>query len=206
MLFNPFRFINTADVQKKVNYLRRENPGLNDTELSSMIISERSFLCAVSGVLTTLPAIFPVLGTLFTLFMGIALDISLISYFMIRMIMELGIVNGRNSSQHGFTRETIWVFASAVGTNAVSKTINKISIYQMGNNAAVKLVQQVLLSLGIKSTPRIAVRIIPLVGAGIAGTINYYMCKKIGDRAVKYYQLNENEFKETININGDIIN
>jgi len=205
MLFNIFRFIDPAGVEKKVRNLRRDNPGLNDKELCELIIKERSLLCALSGTLTTLPAVFPVIGTLITLVGGIALDISLVAYFMMRMVMELAAVNGRNLTQRGMFREVLWVFASAVGADAVSKTVSRMSVSQMGNQAVVKLVQQVLLSLGIRSTPRVAVRVIPLVGACIAGTINYSICKKVGDWVRNYYGSHSaGDCKETIDVEGEL--
>lgn len=208
MFFNLLRFINPVDVEKKVRSLRRDNPGLSDEELSELVIKERSLLCAISGTITTLPAIFPVVGTLITLLGGIALDISLVTYFMMRMIMEVAAIHGRNLYHKGLSREAVWVFASAVGADAVSKTVSRISVSQMGNRAMVKIVQQILLSLGIRSTPRVALRVIPLIGAGIAGTINYFICKKIGHWAANYYRLQgENKLdKKTIDVEWDIIN
>jgi len=207
MLFNPLRFINPADVEKRVRSLRRENPGLKNNELCELVIRERSILCAISGTLTTLPAIFPVIGTLATLVGGIALDISLISYFMTRMIMELAVINGRNPFQKGMSKEVLWVFSAAVGADTVSKTVSRMSVSQMGNQAVVRIVQNILLSLGIRSTPRVAVRIIPLLGAGIAGGLNFAICKKVGCWVENYYRSQENSdrFKQTIDIEGEIV-
>jgi len=201
LLFNPLRFINPADAERKVRTLKLENPNLNDDELCELIIKERSLSCAISGVLTTLPAVFPVIGTLVTLVGGIALDISLISYFMMRMIMEVGIINGRSPVQR-MSKEAVWVFAAAVGSDTLSKTVSKVTVAQMGNQAAVSIVQKILVSLGIRSTPRVAVRIIPVAGAGIAGCINYFLCKKVGQKVKNYYrsQFEGDRFKETIDI------
>jgi hypothetical protein len=202
LLFNPLRFINPANAEKKVRNLKLENPNFSDDELCELIIRERSLLCAISGILTTLPAVFPVIGTLVTLVGGIALDISLISYFMMRMVMELGIIHGRKTGYQGMSGETVLVLAAAVGSDTLNKTVSKVAVAQMGNQAAVNVVQKILISLGIKSTPRLAVRIIPLAGAGIAGGINYFLCKKVGQRVKNYYrsQIDGDRFKETIDI------
>lgn len=207
MIINPFRFIDPADVEKKIQKLRRDNPQMDNNELCQLIIQERCLMCAASGTLTTLPAIVPVVGTITTLVGGIAIDVSMVTYFMIRMIMEIAAIYERNIFSHGISREAVWVFASAVGAGAASKTISRVSVAQMGNQALVKLIQQALLSLGIRSSSRIAVRIIPLIGAGIAGSINYFICKKVGNWAREYYQSESDRewYTETIDAEWSMI-
>lgn len=207
MFFNPLRFIDPAGVEKRVRNLKLDNPGLTNRELCKLVIRERSIVCAASGALTTLPAVFPVIGTLTTLVGGIAVDVSLVACFMMRMVMEIAVIYGRNLTRQGVSREILWVFASAAGADAVSKTVSRISVSQMSNQVMVKMIQQVLLSLGIRSTPRVAVRIIPLVGAGIAGFINYSICNKVGRWVSNYYDSCSGEdWKETIDINGEVKN
>lgn len=210
MFFNPLRYINPAKVEQRVRNLRLDNPDLTNRELSLLVIKERGVMCALSGVVTTLPAIFPVIGTLITLVGGIAIDIYLIGYFMMRMVMEIAVINGHKLTQHGLSREMLWVFASAVGADAASKTISRISVSQMSNQAVVKIIQQVLLSLGIRSTPRLAVRVIPLMGAGIAGAINYSICKKVGQAVFNHYGSPgggaAGDVKETIDVIGEVQN
>lgn len=203
MFFSLWRFINPAEAQKRVNSLKREHPGLGREELCWLVIREKSLLCALSGALTALPAVFPVVGTLVALLGGIAVDISLISYFMIRMVMEIAFIYERSPLRGETLRGALWAFTSAAGADAVSKTVGRLSAAQMKNQAVVNLVRQVLLSLGIRSTPRVALRIIPLIGAIVAGGINYFICTQIGRRVANHYRLQWR--KETIDVDYEVM-
>lgn len=56
--------------------------------------------------------------------------------------------------------------------------------------AFLRLMEQALLAMGIRATQRTILRVIPFIGMFIAGAVNYYTCKKVGEHVMKYYSRN----------------
>lgn len=206
-MFNPFFMINKNEVHKRVQSLRKKNPGLSERELCERIIAEKSRLCATSGALTALPATVPVIGIVVTLIGGTAVDIAAVSYFMAEMVLEMSAVYGRNLNLPGVSREALWVMGSAVGADMANKAVSKTAVKQMGNQVFVRMMQEVLVSLGIRATQRTVLRIIPLIGAAISGSVNYYICRRVGRVAADYYEKNSYDkwAGDTIDVEGEIL-
>lgn len=193
---NPMSLVNREQVRRRVSQLRRDNPDLTNRELCELIIKHKCLKCAAAGTVTALPAAMPGLGTMLTLFGGTFLDISAVSYFMSEMILEMAVVYDRDPAISRVSKEAIWVFGSAVGSNTAGRNISHVSMRTMNNQVMVKILQDIFRSLGIRATQRSVVRIIPLLGAGICGTINYLVCRKVGRMAADYYESNqENKWK-----------
>lgn len=207
MLFNPFAMINKEDVRRSVEKLRRQHPDLTNRELCELIIARKSRLCAASGAITALPAAVPVVGTLVTLVGGTALDMAAVGYFTAEMILEMSAVYGRDLNLPRVSREALWVMASAVGADAAGKTIGKSAVQQMNNQFFTRLVREVLVSLGIRASQRSVLKVIPFLGAIISGSVNYFVCRKIGGIAANYYEKHHDEtwVGETIDIEGKVI-
>lgn len=188
MMFNPFTLVNKEEVRRNVEKLRKRHPDLTNRQLCELIIARRSRLCAASGAVTALPAAIPVIGTLATLVGGTALDVAAVGYFTAEMVLEMSAVYGRDLYLPGVSREALWVMASAVGADAAGKTIGKTAVQQMQNQVFTNLVREVLLALGIRTTQRSVLKVIPLLGAVISGVVNYFVCRKIGHMAADYYE------------------
>ncbi len=208
MRLNPFAMVNKEEVYKKVERMRRQYPHLSERELCDLIIAEKSRLCGLTGALTALPATFPVIGTAVTLIGGTAVDMAAVSYFMAQMVLEMSAVYGRDLNLPGVSREAVWVMASAVGADVANKTVSKAAVRQMGNQAFVRLVQELLKTLGIRATQRTVLRIIPLLGAVISGTINYFICRRVGRIAADYYARNSwtgHDGEGAIDVEGEVV-
>jgi hypothetical protein len=184
-------FVNRKQVRRRVSQLRRDNPDLTNRELCDLIIKQKCLKCAAAGTVTALPAAVPGLGTVLALLGGTFLDISAISYFMSEMILEMAVVYERDPSMSRVSKEAVWVFASAVGSNKFGRNISQASMRTMNNQVMVKMLQDIFRSLGIRATQRSVVRIIPLLGAGICGGVNYLVCRKVGRMAADYYESNQ---------------
>jgi len=199
--------VNKNDVLKKVGSLRKKHPDLSDRELCELIIAQKSLLCGASGALTSLPATIPVLGTAFTLLGGTAIDIAAVGYFMAEMVLEMSAVYGRDLNLPGVSREALWVMGSAVGADLANKAAGKAALAQMGNQTFTRMMQEVLVALGIRATQRTVLRVIPLLGAVISGSINYYVCRRIGRVAADYYDKNNyrNWVDSAIEVEGEVI-
>lgn len=207
MLFNPFVIINKEDVRRSVEKLRRQHPNLTNRELCELIIARKSRLCAASGAVTALPAAVPVVGTLVTLVGGTALDMAAVGYFTAEMILEMSAVYGRDLNLPRVSREALWVMASAIGADTAGKTIGKSAMQQMNNPFFTRLLREVLLSMGIRVTQRSVLKVIPFLGAIISGSVNYFVCRKIGGIAADYYEKHHDEIwvGETIDIEGKVV-
>ncbi|KAF1085745.1 hypothetical protein SPSYN_01892 [Sporotomaculum syntrophicum] len=207
MIFNPLMMVNKEEVRRRVEKLRKEHPDKSNRELCELIIVQKSRLCAVSGAVTALPAALPVIGTLVTLVGGTVLDMTAVGYFTAEMVLEMSAVYGRDLYLPGVSREALWVMASALGSDAASKTISKLAMQQMENQFFTRLARDLLISLGIRASQRTVLKIIPFLGAVISGSVNYFVCRQIGRLAADYYEKNsyENWLGDTIDVEGEII-
>lgn len=187
VIFNPFDHVNKKDIKKRVDKLKKKNPGLTGEEICRLIINKKSRWCAGVGVATALPGAVPVLGTLVAAIGGTALDMTAMGFYISEMILEVAAVYGRNLDIPGTSREAVWVLVSSVGAGFAGRGITRVTVAQLSGRAFVRLVEQALLAMGIRATQRTVLRVIPFVGTVIAGTINYYTCKKVGDFVVRHY-------------------
>jgi len=206
MLFNPLAMVNRDEVIKRVEKMRAAHPNLSERELCELIIARKARLCGFSGAVTALPAAFPVVGTAVTLVLGATLDVMAVGYLMAEMVLEMSAVHGRNLAMPGVSREALWVMGSAVGADMANKTMNKAAVQGMSNQAFVRLVQEILLAMGIRTTQRTVLRIIPLLGTIISGTVNYIICRRIGVIAANYYGRNGyDKWDNTIDVEGEVL-
>lgn len=205
-MFNPFYVINKDEVVKRVNKLKARHPDLSERELCELIIASKARLCGASGAVTALPAAFPVVGTAVTLIGGAALDVVAVGYLMAEMVLEMSAVYGRNLNLPGVSREAVWVMASAVGADMANKSVNKAAVHGMTNQVFVRLVHEIMLAMGIRTTQRTVLRIIPLLGAVISGAVNYVICRRIGKIAADYYDRNGYDgWDKTIDVEGEVL-
>ncbi|GBF34050.1 hypothetical protein DCCM_3161 [Desulfocucumis palustris] len=185
---NPFDYVNKNDVRKRVLKIKKKNQELNNRQLCEMVIKNKSRWCAASGAVTALPGAFPGLGTVVAVLGGTALDITALSYFMSEMILEMSAIYGRDLNIPAASREALWVFVSAVSSDLAGKGLARAAAARMGRQAVLKLLQELLLSLGIRVSQRSLLKIIPVLGTVISSAVNYYICKKIGAIAADYYE------------------
>lgn len=208
VIFNPFDYVNKEDIKKRIDKMRRKKPQLSNEELSRIILKKKARWCAAAGAVTALPGVVPVLGTLVAVVGGTALDMTAMGFLLSELILEVAAVHGRNLSLPGSSREAVWVLVSSVGAGMASRGITKVTVAQLSGRAFVRLVEQALLTLGIRATQRTILRVIPFIGTVIAGSINYYTCLKVGEYVIKHY--GQNGYDEawdgkTVDTEGEII-
>lgn len=187
MRFNPLELVNESDARRRVSLLIKAHPELTKRQLCDLVIARKAAWCAISGAVTALPAFFPGLGSILSLLGGTAFDIVILMYFMSEMVVEVALIYGRDLHRQGAAREAAWVFLSSIGTDAVSKNVSRLAVKEMGRQAFLKIIQDVLVSAGIRISQRSLFKIIPLAGAVISGAINYFFCRKIGRLVADYY-------------------
>ncbi|MCL6609998.1 MAG: hypothetical protein K6T66_00505 [Peptococcaceae bacterium] len=188
MRFNPFDYVNEAEARGRVVRLKKTHPEMTRRQLCNIIIAGKSRWFAGSGVITSIPGVLPGLGTLLALLGGTAIDVLVLMYFMAEMITEMAFLYDRDFRRRGHSREAVWVFFSAVGTDTISKNVSRLAVKQMGRQAFIKFSQDLLLTLGIRISQRSVLKIIPLLGAVASGIVNYLLCRKIGNMVADYYE------------------
>lgn len=190
LIFNPFDHVNRVDIIKRVAKLKRKKSSLSNEEIARILIKKKSRWCAAAGALTALPGAVPVLGTLVAIIAGTILDITAMGFFITEMILEVAAAYNRDLDKEGTSREAVWVLVSAVGAGAASKGLTGMTVRRLSGRAFNRLIEQALLALGIRASQRTILRIIPVIGMFIAGGVNFYTCKKVGDFVIKYYSEN----------------
>lgn len=187
VIFNPFNHVNKKDIKKRIEKLKKKNPGLTGEEICRLIIKKKSRWCATAGAATALPGAVPVLGTLVAAVGGTALDMTAMGFFITEMILEVAAVYNRNLDIPGTSREAVWVLFSSVGAGAAGRGLTRVTVAQLSGRAFMRLIEQALLAMGIRATQRTILRVIPFIGMFIAGAVNYYTCKMVGEFIIKYY-------------------
>lgn len=190
LIFNPFDYVNRKDIKKRVEKVIRKKSQLSNEEISRLMIRKKSRWCAVAGALTALPGAIPVLGTLVAIIAGTLLDITAMGFFITEMILEVAAAYNRDLDKEGTSREAVWVLVSSVGAGAASKGLTGMTARRLSGQAFNHLIEEALLALGIRASQRSILRIIPVIGMFIAGAVNLYTCKKVGDYVIKYYSEN----------------
>jgi hypothetical protein len=187
--FNPFSSPRAEEIEQKINRLKKNYPDLSPRDLAGKIIQERAWQCALAGALTALPAVIPGLGTLVALLGGVALDVTLLTYLLGRMVLEIAFIYDNNLTGYRYRREAFWAFIFASGIGSAGMSLSRTAVNQLSREAFTALVERALLSLGVRSTTRSSlVRIIPLLGLLLAGGVNYLTALGMGRRAVQYYE------------------
>jgi hypothetical protein len=188
---NPFSYIDFARVQLKIENLKNEAPELSAAELAQKLIRTSSFKCSLLGVVVALPALIPGLGTAVAFIGGIIVDITVMSYLLANLILEIAAIYNRNLEVNDTLREAVWVFAMAVGSDAVGRKLSRTLVARLSSASYTNYLRKLMWLLGARITRKsVFMRIIPLLGALIAGVVNYTSSNLIGKRALNYYQNN----------------
>lgn len=195
LIFNPFDHVNKKDIKKRVEKLKKNKKDLNTEDICRILIKKKSRWCAAAGALTALPGAVPVLGTIVAIVGGTLFDMTAVGFFITELILEVAAAHDRDLDISGTSREAVWVMVSSIGAGAAGRGLTKLTVGQLTGRAFNRLIEQVLIGLGIRASQRTILRIIPFVGMLIAGGVNYYTCKKVGDLALKYYA--ENSYTDT---------
>jgi hypothetical protein len=187
--FNPFYPPKTKNIQQKIFHLQTNYPGLPCQELAKKLISKKCFWCVLVGVISAIPAILPGIGTLIAVLLGMALDITLFTYLLVNLIVEIAAVYGRDLTGENYYREVFWAFLLATGAGGLGKSLSRTVVTQMSKDAFISLTEKVFITFGIRTTfSSTLTRIIPFLGLFLAGGLNYQVAKGLGYRAIEYYE------------------
>lgn len=187
--FNPFDAPPAEEIAARLKRLRERHPDLSRAELARLITGERAFHCALAGALTAVPAILPGVGTLIALFGGAAADITLLTWILGRLVLEVAALYGRDLTGPGYRKEAFWAFILASGAGGAGSALSRAAVAQLSKEAFSAAAERLLLSLGVRASARSTLlRLIPLAGLFLAGGINYWLASTVGRRAAAYYE------------------
>ncbi len=207
MFINPFEYVDKKNVKNRVEKLKKKKKNMTPEDMCRLLVEKKSRWCAAAGAVSSVPASVPVLGTLAAAVLGTAFDVVAMGYFMAELVLEVAACYNRRLDIPGTSREAVWVLASAVGAGAAGKGLAKAATAGLSGTAFTRLLQQMLLAMGIRATQRTVLRIIPFAGMLATGAVNYYTCKKLGSFIVDYYSrhvYDEAWDGKTIEVQGEI--
>ncbi|OQA20438.1 MAG: hypothetical protein BWY64_00143 [bacterium ADurb.Bin363] len=201
-LFNPFDYIKSENVRKKVNNIKDRHPEWEKEDICRELIRQKARMCGTTGALSALPSSLPGLGTFMTLIGGTAVDITSMVYFLSELTLEIATVYNRDPSTEATTKESFWVLSSCFGVEAATVGISKVTVINASKKALAILVEKLLTIIGGWLAKRIILKMIPLAGSFVNASINMSACKQVGKEAVLWYKTNT-EQDSMWNVSGE---
>ncbi|MGC2418963.1 MAG: EcsC family protein [Candidatus Acidiferrales bacterium] len=116
-------------------------------------------------------------------FLTVVPDMGILAAITLRMLQKLSLLYG---FEYATDDETValWVAAaSAAGVDLGRDFLEKQAVERV----VPRIVDQVAVKVGAEVAEKWAGRIVPVVSAGVAGTINYYFVRSWGRRAQKHF-------------------
>jgi uncharacterized protein (DUF697 family) len=116
-------------------------------------------------------------------FLSAVPDMGILAAITLRMLQKLSLLYG---FEYATDEETValWIaVASAAGVDLGRDFLEK----QAMERIVPRFVDQVAVKVGAEVAEKWAGRIVPVIGAGVAGTINYYFVRSWGRRAQKHF-------------------
>ena len=191
VIFNPFEHVNKKDVKKRVARLKKKNPHLSNEEICRILIRKKSRWCTAAGVVTTMPGTVPVLGTLFVIVGGTALDLTAMAFLLTELILEVAEVYNRNLDLDMTSREAVWVLISSIGSSAAGRGLSSLTVAQLSGSTFCGWWSTPYWPW-VSGRPKNSLEGDSRIGMVVAGWVNYYTCNKVGSFVIKHHSENAN--------------
>jgi hypothetical protein len=122
-------------------------------------------------------------GLGFSGILGTVPDMGILAAITVRMLQKLSLVHGFEYST-GEETASLWLAAgSAAGLDFGREFLEK----QAAEKLVPKIIDAVAVKMGAEFAEKWVGRIVPVVSAGIAGTLNYYFVRAWGRRAQRHF-------------------
>lgn len=190
---NPFDYIDTEKIRKKVNSLKDLHPDWEKEDICRELVKKKSRLCASSGALSALPSSIPGLGTIVTIVGGTAVDLTALVFFLSELTIEIATVYNRNPSTDATKKEALWVLSSCFGVESAAVGVSKVAGINLSKRALAVLIEKLFTIIGGWLTKGILLRMLPVVGSLVNAYINTKACKHAGKEVVLWYKTNEEQ-------------
>jgi hypothetical protein len=122
-------------------------------------------------------------GLGFSGILGSVPDMGILAAITVRMLQKLSLVHGFEYSTDEETAGLWIAAASAAGLDYGREFLEKQAIEKV----VPKIIDQVALKMGAEFAEKWVGRIIPVLSAGVAGTLNYYFVRSWGRRAGQHF-------------------
>jgi uncharacterized protein (DUF697 family) len=206
--------------------LRAKYPHLTEAELADILIDRSARLTAGVGFVASLPGIFPGAGTATQLVVNVSTMIPDMIYLFkhqATLVYRIAELYGKDLKDEDRQTEALILFGIASGVSAAARALeqsleNKIGIYIRAKvtTESVRqgiarvgtlhpLVKDILTTLFQRkaiteaTVEKSLVGLVPLVGAGVSGAMNYMFTQKVGDVAKEFYSDTGAKTLEAIN-------
>ena len=206
--------------------LRAKYPHLTEAELADVLIDRSARLTAGVGFVASLPGVFPGAGTATQLVVNVSTMIPDLIYLFkhqATLVYRIAELYGKDLKEEDRQTEALILFGIASGVSAASRALeqsleNKIGIYirakvtrESVRQGIVKagtlhpLIKDILTTLFQRkaiteaTVEKSLVSLVPLVGAGVSGAMNYMFTQKVGDVAKEFYSDTGAKTLEAIN-------
>jgi hypothetical protein len=115
--------------------------------------------------------------------MGTVPDMGILAAITVRMLQKLSLVHGFEFATERDEAYLLLAAASAAGLDFGREFLEKQAIEKL----LPKIIDQVAVKAGAEVAEKWAGRVVPVVSAGVAGTLNYYFVRAWGGRAHKHF-------------------
>lgn len=179
------------DVDKYVNKLRSQNPGISSDDLARKIVRRKSVKNGLVGAATGL-------GGLITLPVAVPVDLVASWKMQIFMILAIAHVYGHNEKTIDIKTDVYLILAgdsakealkrvgAEVAKGVTKKTVSKYITREIMKKIWKIVPQKIITKAGEKSLTSF-VRMVPLVGAPVGYAFDWGAAQVVGKNAIKYY-------------------
>ncbi|HTZ74481.1 MAG TPA: EcsC family protein [Candidatus Aquilonibacter sp.] len=124
--------------------------------------------------------------------LGTVPDMGILAAITVRMLQKLSLIHGFEYST-GDELAGLWIAAaSAAGLDCGREFLEK----QTAEKLVPKLIDQVAAKAGTEFAEKWVGRLVPMLSAGIAGTLNYYFVRGWGRRAHRHFAKRHHDYAE----------
>ena len=160
-------------------------------EVAAKIVSNFSRKSALSGGVTSLPALIPGIGTLAAALGGTFLDLVLVLKFEVEMAMALTYLHGfdireRNERQFAFLLASVQTYEAKTGRNFLVDlgSATGTAMWNYTPRQLSKSLLKVMSALALRSVSRGLLRAVPVVGAIVNTSVNKVFTTKVGHSCI----------------------
>ena len=178
------RVIDDTDEQAaaaRVDALRQQRPLSSPSQLADKLIYDKCMQTAVIGAVSSGASIVPGLGSIASLTVGVAADISLTFKAQAELVIEIAYLYNHTLVPDEKRRIVLLVTGASAGANAIARRTGR----------------RIVLKAGEKFAEKGIIKAIPFVGIGASAATNVAMTYAIGVRAKAYFSLGPDEMLDT---------
>lgn len=141
------------------------------------------------------------MGLGFTGLIGTVPDMGILAAITVRMLQRLSLIHGFEFATDREAANLLLAAASAAGLDFGREFLEKQAMERL----VPRIIDQIALRAGAEVAEKWVGRIVPVVSAGIAGTLNYYFVRAWGRRAHKHFLERHRDARPTVRVHPRLI-